>query len=147
MLIERIRHRGELLEAEPDTLIHPGDTLAVAGDHDELFPLFKAIGEEVDDLELLAFPLETLPVVMTCQAADGRTLEEVLRSRGRGVSITRLTRSGREMPLIAGQHLNCGDTLHLIGPRRHVERAAPAGVTRTGRRQTWTWSTSPWESG
>jgi putative transport protein len=126
LLIERIRHRGRLLEADPGTLIHPGDTLAVAGNHDELFPLLKAIGEEVDDPELLAFPLETLPVVLTCKAADGRTLEELLRARGRGVSITRLTRAGREMPLIAGRHVHCGDTLHLVGPKRHVERAVLA---------------------
>src|SRR5262249_54809959 len=31
LLIERVRHRGELQEAEPDTRIHPGDTLALAG--------------------------------------------------------------------------------------------------------------------
>src|SRR6516162_43295 len=126
VLIERIRHRGGLLEADPHTHIHPGDTLAVAGHHDELFPLLKAIGEEVDDPELLAFPLETVHVVVTSKAADGWTLEELLRARGRGVSITRLTRAGREMPLIAGRHVHRGDTLHLVGPKRHVERAARA---------------------
>jgi putative transport protein len=126
LLIERVRHRGALLEADPDTLIHPGDTLAVAGRHDELFPLLKAIGEEVDDPELLAFPLETLPVVVTSKAADGRTLDEVLRAHGRGVSVTRLTRSGRQMPLVPGRHLHRGDTLHLVGPKRHVEQAALA---------------------
>jgi putative transport protein len=126
LLIERVRHRGELHEADPDTYIHSGDTLALAGDHDELFPLLKAIGEEVDDPELLAFPLETLPVVVTAKAADGKTLEELLRAHGRGVSIARLTRSGREMPLIPGRHAHRGDTLHLVGPRRHVEKAALA---------------------
>src|SRR6516165_7170093 len=126
LLIERVRHRGELHEADPDTYIHSGDTLALAGDHDELFPLLKAIGEEVDDPELLAFPLETLPVVVTTRAADGKTLEELLQAHGRGVSIARLTRSGREMPLIPGRHAHRGDTLHLIGPKRHVESAALA---------------------
>src|SRR5262249_40903153 len=97
LLIERVRHRGELQEAEPDTRIHPGDTLALAGDHGELFPLLKGIGEEVDDPELLAFPLETLPVVVTSRAADGKTLEELLRAHGRGVSIARLTRLKDEL--------------------------------------------------
>ncbi|HEY7427249.1 MAG TPA: aspartate-alanine antiporter [Gemmataceae bacterium] len=126
LLIERIRHQGGLHEADPDTLIPVGATLAIAGNHDELFPLFKAIGEEVDDPELLAFPMETLPVVVTRKAADGKTLEELLRTYGRGVSITRLTRSGREMPLSPGRHAHHGDTLHLVGPRRHVEQAALA---------------------
>jgi putative transport protein len=126
VLIERVRHGGGLLDADPDTLIHPGDTLAVAGDHDELFPLLKVIGEEVDDPELLAFPLESLPVVVTSKAADGRTLAEWLRADGRGVSVSRLVRSGREMPLLPGRHLHRGDTLHLVGPKRHVERAARA---------------------
>src|SRR5262249_38750813 len=72
------------------------------------------------------FPLETLPVVVTSKAADGRTLEELLRAHGRGVSVTRLTRSGREMPLIPGRPAHRGDTLHPVGPRRHVEQAAKA---------------------
>jgi putative transport protein len=126
LLIERVRHQDGLHEANPDTLIHPGDTLAVAGYHDELFPLLGAIGEEVDDPELLAFPLETLPVVVTRKAADGRTPAELLRDYGRGVSLTRLTRSGRDMPLLPCRHVHRGDTLHLVGPRRHVERAAQA---------------------
>ena len=126
VLIERVRHGGRLLEADPDTLIHPGDTLAVAGHQDELFPLLKAIGEEVDEPELLAFPLEHPPVVVTRKETDGRTLEELPRAPGRGVGILRLTRSGREMPLIPGRHIDRGDTLHLVGPKRHVERAAPA---------------------
>jgi putative transport protein len=125
LLIERVRHAQALFEADPDTIIQPGDTLAVAGSHDELFLLLRAVGEEVDDPELLAFPLETLPVVVTNKAADGRTLEELLRTtHGRGVSVTRLTRSGRDMPLTPGRHLHRGDTLHLVGPKRHVERAA-----------------------
>jgi putative transport protein len=126
LLIERIRHGGEVQEAEPDTHIQPGDTVALAGDHEQLFPLFKAIGEEVDDPELMAFPLETLPVVITSRAADGKTLEELLRVHGRGVSISRLTRSGREMPLTPGRHAHRGDTLHLVGPKRYVEQAAQA---------------------
>ena len=126
LLIERVRRRGELRDADTDTLIQPGDTLAVAGDHGELFPLLRAGGEEADDPELLAFPLETLPVVVTSKAADGKTLEELLRAYGRGVSIARLTRSGREMPLNPGRHAHRGDTLHLVGPKRHVERAARA---------------------
>src|SRR4051794_5437968 len=97
LLIERIRRGGELRDADPDTRLQPGDTLALAGDHGELFPLLKALGEEVDDPELLAFPLESLPVVVATRAADGKTLDELLRAHGRGVSIARLTRSGREM--------------------------------------------------
>jgi putative transport protein len=126
LLIERVRHAGELLEAGPDTLIRPGDTLAVAGHHGELFPLLKAIGAEVDDPELLAFPLETLRVVVTSKAADGKMLDEVLRADGRGVAVTRLRRAGRDMPLLPGRHVHRGDTLHLVGPKRHVERAARA---------------------
>src|SRR5262249_43175533 len=84
------------------------------------------LGGEVDDPELLAFPLETLPVIVTSKAADGKTLEELLRSHGRGVSVTRLTRSGRDMPLTPGRHAHRGDTLYLVGPKRHVEQAALA---------------------
>jgi putative transport protein len=126
LLIERVRQGGEIHDADLDTPIQSGDTLALAGEHEELFPLLKTIGEEVDDAELLAFPLETLPVVVTAKAADGKTLEELLRAHGRGITIARLTRSGRDMPLTPGRHVHRGDTLRLVGPRRHVEKAALA---------------------
>jgi putative transport protein len=126
LLVERIRHQGVVFDVDPDRIIRPGDTLAVAGHHEELFLLIKVMGEEVDDPELLAFPLETLPVVITSRVADGRSLEELLRAQGRGVTVTHWTRSGREMPLIPARHVHRGDTLHLVGPKRHVERVARA---------------------
>ena len=98
----------------------------MAGDPDELFPLLRAIGEEANDPELLAFPLETLHAIVTCKDAECKTLDELLRAHGRGVSVTRLTRSGGEMSLMACRQVHRGDTLHLVGPKRHVERAALA---------------------
>jgi hypothetical protein len=41
LLIERVRHQKELHEANPDTVFHPGDTLAVAG---------NVAGNRIDDL-------------------------------------------------------------------------------------------------
>ena len=138
-----IRREGKMIEAVPDTLIHPGDTLAVAGDHDELFPLLNAIGEEVDDPELIAFPLESLPVILTCRATDGKTLAESLRTQGRGVSVTRVTRSGRDMPLTRIR--KCTAVIRCIWSARSgtSNGAARRSVTRSGRRRTWTRSTSP----
>ena len=72
------------------------------------------------------FPLGSLSVVVTSKAADGRTLEELVRAKGRGVSIACLIGSGREMPLTPGRHVHRGDTLHLVGPKRQVEKAALA---------------------
>jgi putative transport protein len=67
-----------------------------------------------------------MSIPTSTRAADGKPLEELLRAHGRGVSIARLTRSGREMLLTPGRHAHRGDTLHLVGPRRHVEQAARA---------------------
>ena len=123
LLIERIRHRGRLLEADPDTLIHPGDTLAVAGNHDELFPLLKAIGEEVDDPELLAFPLETLPVIVTCK--DGRR-----QDAGRVAADTRPRREH-----YPADPRGPGDAAHrrpARAPRRHAAPGRPEAARGAG---------------
>ena len=135
VLIERIRRDGKVIDAVPDTLIHAGDTLALAGNHDELFPLLSTIGEEVDDPELIAFPLESLPVILTCRATDGKTLAESLRTQGRGVSVTRVTRSGRDMPLTPDPQVHCGDTLHLVGPKNSSNGQAPQPPDRSGAAQ------------
>jgi putative transport protein len=78
------------------------------------------------DPELLAFPLETLPLVVTSKKVDGKMLEELLRLHGRGVEHQPADALGPGDAARPGRHAHRGDTLHLVGPKRHVERAALA---------------------
>jgi putative transport protein len=86
------------------------------------------IGPEVDDKELLDFPVEILDVVLTKKALDGKALKEIAetepwRTLFRGVFLRKLTRAGQEIPLTPATQTERGDLLTIIGAKRDVDRA------------------------
>ena len=79
----------------------------------------------MDDKALLDIPIETLDVVVTNKALDGKTLAELARREfARGVFLRRLTRAGEEMPVAPNTRIDRGDVMSLVGTKPEVERAA-----------------------
>jgi putative transport protein len=128
VFIQRIRRDGSIIESEPDTVVRLGDVIAVSARTEVLVERSAVVGPEVDDKELLDFPVEVLDVVLTNRCFDGMTLEEFAnsepwRTQFRGVFLRRLTRSGQEMPITAKTKLDRGDVLSIMGAKRDVDRA------------------------
>ena len=122
VFIVRIRHRGEIIEAEPASVIHQDDVVAILARQQAHVERGGRIGVEVDDKALLNVPIETLDVVVTLV---GKTIAELARLESvRGVFLRNLTRAGQEMPFAANTRIDRGDVLRLIGPKPEVERAA-----------------------
>jgi putative transport protein len=130
VFVERMRQDGQIIEPAPDTRIGKDAVLAVAGRREVVLARADALGQEVDDRELLDIELLLLDVVVTNKALAGRPLIDVartdLREIGRGVFARKIIRAGVEMPLNAGLTLDRGDTLTLAGSRADVERVAAA---------------------
>jgi putative transport protein len=131
VFIQRIRREGAIIEAEPNTVIRPGDVIAVMARAEFLVERGSGIGPEVDDKELLDFPVEVLDVVMTNRALVGKTLEDLAKSEPgltlfRGVFLRKLTRAGQEMPITVKTQVERGDVLSLLGAKRDVDRAVCA---------------------
>jgi putative transport protein len=125
VFISRIRRNNAIVEARPDTVIRPGDVVAVMTRTELLMARGTEIGTEVDDTELLDFPAEVLDVVVTSRAIAGKTLKELTAlESSRGVFLRKLVRVEQEMPFTAETRLDRGDVLNLIGAKADVERAA-----------------------
>ena len=85
------------------------------------------IGPEVSDLELLDIPVEALDVVVTNKLLVGKTLAVLAQAPfARGVFLSKLTRSGIEVPISPETRIDRGDVMRLIGTVPEVERAAKA---------------------
>jgi putative transport protein len=128
--VERLRRRGEIVPAEPDTVLQPGDRVALSARHDTLVastnPLCAA---EVDDGELLDIPTVEVDVVFTRRDLAGLTLAEIGQRLSaevatRGVFVAGLVRAGQSLPRALGTVVERGDLLTLVGARVHVERIA-----------------------
>jgi putative transport protein len=126
VFLGRIRRGEEILDGTPETVVRRGDVAVVAARRHVLLVPGARFGEEVEDRELLDFPLAALDVVVTRKELADRTLAEVAEEHGRGVVLLKLVRGGEEIPFTPRTVLNRGDLLRIAGPQADVERAGKA---------------------
>ncbi len=125
VFISRIRRDGRIIEPNPDTVVRESDVIAVLTRSELLTARGAEIGAEVDDKELLDFPIEFLDVVITNKSLVGKTIVELAgMDFARGVFLKKLTRVGEPMPFSPATRIERGDVMTLIGATRDVERAA-----------------------
>ena len=123
--ISRIRRDNAIVEARRDTVIRPGDVVAVMTRSELLMARGTELGPEVDDIELLDFPVEILDVVVTNRALVGKTLKELTAlESSRGVFLRKIVRIGQEMPFTVETRIDRGDVLSLVGAKPDVDRLA-----------------------
>ena len=125
VFIVRIRHGGDLVEAQPSSVVHLDDVVGVVARQEVHVERGSRIGPEVDDKTLLDITIETLDVVVTNRSLVGSTRTDLARLEfARGVFIRRLMRAGLEIPLGGTTRIDAGDVIRLIGPKPEVEMAA-----------------------
>jgi len=125
VFISRIRRDNAIVEPRPDTVIRPGDVVAVMTSTELLMARGAEIGLEAHDTELLDFPVDVLDVVVTNRTIAGKMLKELTASEAsRGVFLRKIVRVGQTMPFTLETRIDRGDVLSLIGAKPDVERAA-----------------------
>lgn len=126
VFVQRLRRGTELVETAPGTALLAGDVAVIAARRHVLLAGKAPFGEEVEDRELLDFPLTALDVVVTRREVAERPLAELAEEHGRGVALLKLVRGGEEVPFAADTVVNRGDLLRLAGAQEDVERAGRA---------------------
>jgi putative transport protein len=129
LYVERIRRDGKIEEARIDTVLQPGDVVAVVGPREQLVSVLGQLHTEVDDPELLAVPAEGVDVYVTNKAVEGKTLDELGKlPNARGVYIRRIKRGATEtlIPVLPNTKLHRGDTVMLVGRTQDTTAAAKA---------------------
>ena len=123
--ILRIRHGSEIVEVGPDSVVRMDDVVAILARKEAHLAGADAIGPEVDDRALVDVPIEVLDVTVTNRSVVGNTLPELARLEfAKGVFISRLTRTGQEIPITTVTNVDRGDLVRLIGTKAKVDRAA-----------------------
>ena len=125
VFVERVRQDGHVVEAEPATVLASGGAVALVARR-RVVSRGVAVGSEVEDRELLDFPIANVNVVITNKSIVNRTIEELATEYGRAVALRRLVRGGEEIPFEPRTRVNRGDLLELAGPQDDVERASKA---------------------
>ena len=123
VFVLRVRCGAEVLAGAPDVVLQPGDVAVFAARRRVLLAEGSPFREEVEDRELLDFPMAVVDVVLTRKEAADRSVAEIAAEYGRGVVLLRLVRGGEEIPFAPDTLLNRGDLLRLAGAQQDVERA------------------------
>jgi putative transport protein len=126
VFVQRVRRGTSVVDAEPGTAIQAGDVVVLTARRHVLLSDSAAFAEEVEDRELLDFPVAVLDVVVTKRDVEERTIAELAAEHGRGVALSKLVRGGEEVPFAPGTVVNRGDLLRILGAQRDVERAGKA---------------------
>jgi putative transport protein len=128
VFVRRIRREGErnLLEGEERTALAVGDVVALAARRHLHLSKKSSFGVEIEDRELLDWPVTVADAVVTSKSVEGQTLEELGRSHGRGLALLKLVRGGEDVPVSLRTTVDRGDLLRLAGAPADVDRAGKA---------------------
>lgn len=126
LFVERVRKNGVVVkDITPDLIIQKGDEVVLSGRREFVIEEEEWIGPEVMDIQLLDFPAEVLPVMITKRTFAGETIRSIRSQKFmHGVSIKRIKRAGIEIPVLAKTVVDAGDILELVGTKQEVEEAS-----------------------
>jgi putative transport protein len=125
MFVERLRRGDRIMPIKPDMRIERGDVLALYGRRELVLDLGPRIGPELDDPDLLNFPIQVARVVVMNRDVVGRSFSDLASwPPSRGVGVRSVLRGGQEVPISPATVLDRGDEIELIGPQSTVERVA-----------------------
>ncbi|MBB5884701.1 aspartate-alanine antiporter [Xanthomonas sp. LMG 8992] len=130
IFIRRMRARGgaTIVDCVGDTRLPAGAIVAVSGALDALLAHDASFGTELKDVTLLDFSTELLDLVVTNRNYAGQTLgaitQKLFGTPGRGVFLTKFTRSDLAMPATPQLKVQRGDVLTILGARQDVAKVA-----------------------
>lgn len=125
LFVERVRIDGVIREAKADQMLLKGNEVVLSGRREFVIGEEDWIGDEVNDIELLDFPAETLPVLISRKEYAGMTVAKLRKLPVmHGVSIKSIKRAGINIPVLAATTIDPGDMLELVGTKLEVNAAA-----------------------
>ncbi|MEG0646630.1 MAG: aspartate-alanine antiporter [Bacteroides sp.] len=125
LFVERVRQNGVIREVNPAMLLSLNDEIVLSGRREFVIGEEDWLGPEVLDAQLLDFPAEILPVMVTRRTFAGETVSSIRAQKFmHGVSIRNIKRAGIRIPILAQTVVDAGDMVEIVGTKQEVEAAA-----------------------
>lgn len=126
LFVERVRQAGVIVkEITPTLILRKGDEVVLSGRREYVIGEEDWIGPEVLDPQLLDFPAEVLPVMVTRKTFAGEKISSIRSQKFmHGVSIRRIKRAGIDIPVLPQTIVDAGDIVELVGTKHEVDEAA-----------------------
>jgi putative transport protein len=125
VVVSRLLRAGKPEVAGPDSVLRVGDVLLAVGPKSQLEELTLIIGgPATTDVRTVPGDITTRSVLVTHTKVIGVPLRDLAMRERFGVNITRVRRSGIELPVLGNLRLNIGDTVVVVGGKSSVEEVA-----------------------
>lgn len=128
IFLEKLRRDGVIIPFDRKTILREGDIVAISGSHDALV-YWSNHAEEISDRELIDIPIETVDIVVTSKALNGRKLTELSTAPyTQGIYINGIRRGSMnvEIPVLSETAIHRGDIISITGSRSNVDRVVNA---------------------
>lgn len=125
--VERVKRKadGSIVDnITPDTIINPGDTVAVAARREWIVGDHTWLGPEVAGLELLSFPVRDVDVTVARRFGSVKVHDLMEQPFMNGVDIKKIQRGDLALNPLGGTEIKPGDVVELVGMKKDLERAA-----------------------
>ncbi|WP_300503877.1 aspartate-alanine antiporter [uncultured Duncaniella sp.] len=114
--ISRVQQGDKIYVPTPSDTLGPEDIAVICGPRKYMVKVGQHAGIEVENRELLTYPVGRLPVLVTSREVIGLTVAALMASPlMRGISIRRIKRKGKEISVKSSRLLERNDMLTLIG--------------------------------
>ncbi|MDE6417913.1 MAG: aspartate-alanine antiporter [Duncaniella sp.] len=125
--IGRVCHDGEILTPDPSYILRPGDEVVLCGRLHFMLRINNVVGPEVDNPELLTYPVHRIPVrIASTSEFVGKPLHNVIVAPFmRAVSVRDIERGGSHLRFDPTMELRKGDILTIVGSQDAVSEAVP----------------------
>jgi len=127
IFVERIHRGSEMIDADGDSVLQPGDVVSISGRRELLVEKVEAVIPEVNDRALLDAPAALVDVFVRSKEVNGKTLRQLADAPlSRGIYLRKITRNLVDIPILPETELLRGDVITIGGSARHVNRAVAA---------------------
>lgn len=127
LFVERVRTAAGIADPTPDMAIAKGDEIVLSGRREFIIGDESWIGAEINDADLINFPVEQVGVMVAKKQCNDMTVDQLRAQKFMyGVVIKSISRSGVDIPVYAKTQIQRGDELTLSGLKREVEAAGQA---------------------
>lgn len=125
LFVERVRVGKQITDVQPGTVVKKGDELVLSGRRDAFAGESHLLGPEVVDDDLLHFPAEVLPVLVSKKGIGGITVKQLRQQNYmHGIFIRSIKRADIPVPVLPDTLVDRGDVLELVGAKKAVDTAA-----------------------
>lgn len=122
IVASRMKAGDELLVPRRETVVRLGDVLHLVGPRERLKAMRLVLGVESDTaLTTKGTNLTWTRILVTDDHVCGRKLRSLALSEDLGVTVSRILRSGTELPVLADSTLEFGDIVTVVGPAEALE--------------------------